>query len=67
MFVIVSNGPDFMKGPDPDTGGEFWYQWYADVSEDPETNGRFVRWNYDPTNGTVSWGDIIRWQSGVGN
>lgn len=67
MFVIASNGPDYLKGPHPDTGARFGYEAYADGRSDGQTNGRFVRWNYDPTNGTVSSGDIICWQSGMGN
>ncbi|MBM3335093.1 prepilin-type N-terminal cleavage/methylation domain-containing protein [Candidatus Sumerlaeota bacterium] len=66
-FVIVSNGPDFIKGPNPITGAGFGYYWYADIRYDTLTRGRFVCWNYDPTNGTVSNGDIIYWQSGFGN
>ena len=62
-YVIVSHGPDFRKGPNPDGGADFWYQWYADVRYDTLTNGRFLRWYYDPTNGTVSNGDIIRFQA----
>jgi len=67
MYVITSDGPDFVKGPHPDTLQPFWYRWYADIRYDTRSGGRFVCWNYDPTNGTVSNGDIIRWQSGFGN
>jgi prepilin-type N-terminal cleavage/methylation domain-containing protein len=64
-YVIVSNGPDHLKGPDPTNGQVFWYQWYGDVTLDKLSGGKFTPWNYDPTNGTVSYGDIIRWQSNI--
>ncbi len=64
-YVIVSNGPDHLKGPDPTTGNVFWYQRYGNTYLDQISQGKFIPWTYDPTNGTVSKGDIIRWQASV--
>lgn len=64
-YVMVSNGPDKKKGPDAmNPQNEFWFLWYADTRLDPDGTGWFVRWQYDPTNGTASNGDIMRFQAG---
>ena len=55
--IIVSFGPDAGKGPwKGDDGGE-WVVFGLDYEKDGTIGSDRV---YDPTNGTVSWGDIIR-------
>ena len=59
---LLSLGPDFAKGPNP-YGGAWTWQSYSDASNDAYLNTRFRIWSYDPSNGTVSGGDIMRWQT----
>jgi len=59
-WVLISLGPDYVKGPDPRDGGGWLIGDYADAREDP-SGAKFGAWQYDATNGTVSSGDILRW------
>lgn len=56
-WALVSLGPDYVKGPDLD-GSPFMYGSYG---QDPIGTNRYLAWNYDPTNGAVSGGDILYW------
>ena len=59
---LNSHGPDQVKGPDPHGANlDWWAAWYAMHEYDPD-NARFIAWTYDPTNGTMSNGDISRYQ-----
>ncbi|MCX7045256.1 MAG: prepilin-type N-terminal cleavage/methylation domain-containing protein [Candidatus Sumerlaeota bacterium] len=61
QWVLLSLGPDGVKGPDARGGTGWGLGSYANPATDPI--GKFVAWNYDPTNGTISNGDILRWQA----
>lgn len=55
--ILVSWGPDYGKGPwGGDDGGE-WVVYGLDHDQGGHIGYDRV---YDPTNGTVSWGDVIR-------
>ncbi|HUT23156.1 MAG TPA: prepilin-type N-terminal cleavage/methylation domain-containing protein [Sumerlaeia bacterium] len=61
-WVLFSLGPDYEKGPMPD--GRSWR--IIDYTFDPPSSPtpydrRFALWEYDPTNGTKSGGDVLRW------
>ena len=58
LWVLVSLGPDYLKGPNPVDGSVGYYGTYG---IDPIGENKYEAWNYDPTNGTVSHGDILRW------
>ncbi len=58
-YVFVSLGPDFLKGPDPTGRVADWHIQHYSV--DPLGNNFYALWEYDPTNGTKSGGDILRW------
>jgi prepilin-type N-terminal cleavage/methylation domain-containing protein len=58
-YYLVSLGPDFVKGPNPLTGGSWALSSYLSV-KDPDGSCRYNAWNYDPSNGTTSGGDILR-------
>ena len=58
LWIMISLGPDFLKGPGP-SGEEWFYGWYGN---DPITQNYYPDLLYDPTNGTISNGDILRWQ-----
>jgi len=60
LWVLVSLGPDYLKGPNPD--GSVAY--YGTYGIDPIGTNYYEAWQYDPTNGTVSHGDILRWPGG---
>ncbi|NQU41890.1 prepilin-type N-terminal cleavage/methylation domain-containing protein [bacterium] len=64
---IFSLGPDYVKGPDPT--GAMHTPWHIahyadDVPNTAPTFGDrfFGLWEYDPTNGSKSAGDILRFQ-----
>jgi len=62
MYCLLSQGPDYARGPRPDgTPGA-----HADYARAPLVPGDtwFHTSRYDPTNGTVSPGDILRWPGG---
>ncbi|MCX7045413.1 MAG: prepilin-type N-terminal cleavage/methylation domain-containing protein [Candidatus Sumerlaeota bacterium] len=62
QWLLVSYGPDYVKGPDPRGIVANWgLGSYASATTDPQ--GKYVAWAYDPSNGTVSNGDILRWQA----
>ncbi|MCX7046278.1 MAG: prepilin-type N-terminal cleavage/methylation domain-containing protein [Candidatus Sumerlaeota bacterium] len=58
---LLSLGPDFTKGPNPFGGAWTWSNYCAGDVRDV-SNGVFRAWGYDPSNGTISGGDIMRWQ-----
>ncbi len=57
-YLLMSLGPDYMRGPDPRTGGDWGYGSYC---QDPRGTNLYEAWQYDPTNGTQSRGDILMW------
>lgn len=57
LWVLISLGPDYSKGPNPD--GTLAY--YGTYGIDPIGTDKYEAWLYDPTNGTVSYGDILMW------
>ncbi len=69
-WMMNSNGPDRLDdtrggaGPPNHTYG--WTEWHYPWDDlknrvnDPATVAEAVSLIYDPTNGTVSWGDIFR-------
>ena len=73
-WYLISFGPDYVKGPLTDaivnssygnhgTGGAAaaWLADYATCGPTPDNSGYgFDVCNYDPTNGTISGGDVIR-------
>jgi prepilin-type N-terminal cleavage/methylation domain-containing protein len=62
-FCMLSYGPDYKKGPNAANPSTQWY--LGGYAADPPagfTDRRFGAWQYDPTNGTVSAGDILRFQ-----
>lgn len=62
MYCLLSQGPDYVRGPRPD-GNDGFHGDYARQSIIPGDTW-FDTYRYDPTNGTVSNGDIIRWPGG---
>ena len=64
-YLIISLGPDYMKGPDQRPGKSIASGW-ANGNYCNNLEGR--KWNfwsiqtYDPSNGSKSGGDILRWQ-----
>lgn len=61
-WVLISLGPDYIKGPNAVTGGGWLVGSYARVDKDL-TQENYTLWYYDATNGTISGGDILRWNS----
>ena len=66
-WVLCSLGPDQKKGPDVYGVNNNWYinDYATEIKEHTSYmpfKPSFVAFRYDPTNGTVSNGDIIRWQ-----
>lgn len=61
-WALLSYGPDYIKGPRPDTGGTWHLGGYAGLPPAGLGDQRFEAFQYDPTNGTVSNGDILRFQ-----
>ena len=59
-WVLISHGPNKRRGPRADNGNQIFFSAYAG---NPIVTGDkyFVTNQYDPTNGTVSGGDILRW------
>ena len=60
-WVIVSNGPNFCLDSYRTTGDTPWIGNYSNV-KCTQYESRYITWKYDPTNGTVSAGDIFRFQ-----
>jgi prepilin-type N-terminal cleavage/methylation domain-containing protein len=58
FYTVLSVGPDYVLGPNPFTGGAWLNAGYAGL--DNKGTSQFEAWQYDPSNGTVSQGDIIR-------
>ena len=69
-YLIISLGPDYIKGPDHRPGANNKNTWsnrnYSDAIEGRKWN-RWAIESYDPSNGSKSGGDILRWQSGQQN
>jgi len=61
-WVLLSYGPDNVKGPRPDNGGTWFLGGYAIPPAPALGDARFEAFQYDPTNGTMSNGDILRVQ-----
>jgi prepilin-type N-terminal cleavage/methylation domain-containing protein len=59
-FVLISLGPDFKKGPNPLNNGTWTIGEYGNAANYAKYQG-FASWNYDPSNGTVSGGDVLKW------
>ena len=57
-WLLISQGPDRVKGPNAKTGAAWAFGSYCR----PIQNQRYVAWRYDATNGTRSMGDILMWQ-----
>lgn len=66
-WMLFSVGPDNLKGPNMMDGSEWFAAYYAKFEGVPSLpadfhDAKYMLWNYDATNGTVSFGDIMRWQ-----
>ena len=61
--VLLSIGPDRLKGPNPETGELWKLNYYTlDPPGSPTPEDRYFQvWEYDASNGTKSMGDILRW------
>ena len=57
-WYLLSLGPDYTKGPNPKGGGWAFSNYLSDY--DTDRSCRFEAWNYDPSNGSTSKGDILR-------
>ncbi len=59
-YALLSYGPDYVRGPIPGVTTPY----LSTYGLDPTINNRnwFVEAQYDPTNGTLSGGDILRFQ-----
>lgn len=53
-YIFLSIGPDRIRDYDWNISGETGY----------DLNEQIIQWSYDPTNGTISRGDIIRTNKG---
>ena len=58
-WLLCSLGPDYKKGPNPKNNGNWLLSDYAE-NKDPGTMCHYDAWNYDPSNGSTSGGDILR-------
>jgi prepilin-type N-terminal cleavage/methylation domain-containing protein len=65
-WLLYSTGPDRQKGPNPIDGSAWFAGRYAKFEGytpyPPDQDVRYKLWNYDPSNGTISNGDIMLWQ-----
>ncbi|MBN1516425.1 prepilin-type N-terminal cleavage/methylation domain-containing protein [Candidatus Sumerlaeota bacterium] len=61
-YVLVSYGPDQARGPIPGIADPGLYHYADDPDGVISGNPLYDVAQYDPTNGTVSGGDIIRYQ-----
>ncbi|MCA9444012.1 MAG: hypothetical protein KC964_24675, partial [Candidatus Omnitrophica bacterium] len=59
-YTVFSLGPDKTKGPDPRNGSSWLNSQYGDPPPPPWFDPRFQAWQYSPTNGSRSGGDILR-------
>ena len=60
-WYLISLGPDFGKGPNPFiAGGAASLNDYGKGSWPQDPQHTFDAWQYDPSNGSISKGDIIR-------
>jgi type II secretory pathway pseudopilin PulG len=60
-YVLQSKGPDRMDSGRTSPTGDLHGSISAYGKVDPKSNNFFEFCTYDPTNGTVSPGDILRW------
>ena len=69
-YLIISLGPDYMKGPDQRPGKSVASGWsnsnYCNNLEGRKWSFWAIQ-SYDPSNGSKSNGDILRWQGGQQN
>jgi prepilin-type N-terminal cleavage/methylation domain-containing protein len=64
-WMLISLGPDYLKGPDGRPGksiADGWNNYYYCDAKEGLKWGHWAVQQYDPTNGTKSGGDILRWQ-----
>jgi prepilin-type N-terminal cleavage/methylation domain-containing protein len=59
-WFLISYGPDFGKGPNPFTNGNATLNDFGMGSWPQDPGHTFDAWQYDPSNGTTSKGDILR-------
>jgi hypothetical protein len=62
-YFLFSFGPDYVKGPNAEPGQNpnNWMMGNYNKSSLGRKYNKFAPWEYDPSNGTVSAGDILRW------
>jgi len=61
QYLLMSLGPDYVRGPHPD-GMTIWgYGSYSWAEGGPLATQYYAAWTYDPSNGTKSPGDILMW------
>ena len=56
-YLLLSLGPDQIRGPDPRNGADWGYGTY--INPPPIGSPHYEAWEYDPSNGTRSPGDIL--------
>lgn len=57
-WFLISMGPDQVRGPDPRGNTGWGIGSYASDTTADKTH-RYDAWNYDPSNGSLSAGDIL--------
>jgi len=60
-YLLLSVGPDMRKGPNPADGSNWNFSYYGGVGTRGFSQSTAKAWEYDPTNGTMSKGDILSW------
>ncbi len=60
MYLVLSLGPDYVRGPDALNPSNQWT--YNQYTVDPIGTKLYFYQSYQPTNGTISAGDILMWQ-----
>ena len=58
-WFLLSVGPDQLRGPDPRGPQYTWGVGSYATDATADKSHRYDAWNYDPTNGTYSGGDIL--------
>jgi prepilin-type N-terminal cleavage/methylation domain-containing protein len=59
-YFVSAVGPDGVSGPDA-ISGKLWTSYNYTWGNDATQRNVFNLWQYDPTNGTVSGGDLFRY------
>ena len=59
---VVSNGPDYLPGPDVLGKVKYWTATTYGTGTDPSGGHEWTAYAYDPSNGTISGGDVWRHQ-----